>query len=317
MGRTCFRPAFSAVIERPLVKLLVPYPSLSVKKLQIFRNLDKFGRENEQPMFVITKLEFRDFISTVLCKKIPKDLVEKLLSDLSPVDRTREIDFLIIHRHVGIILIEVKAMEKFRKPRYCDAKKQLDVGEKFIQSFLHTIVPVFKVVAMPNVHAIDRDQEATYISLCSEHLGTDINFTHWWHDHFNVKNFSPETEQELLNLTAVLVGQRASVCATASILDDVYKIIDKQAFLEKSFIKQMRRMNEATAIKKTATEPQLATLKKQFLFLNPEQLFIWDGSTQQILCGAPGSGKTILLQHKAFDMFKKTGICGGICTTST
>ena len=45
-------------------------------------------------------------------------------------------------------------------------------------------------------------------------------------------------------------------------------------------------------------------MTKQFLFLNPEQLRIWEGPTRQIFCGAPGSGKTILLQHKALECAK-------------
>ena len=38
--------------------------------------------------------------------------------------------------------------------------------------------------------------------------------------------------------------------------------------------------------------------------MNPEQLRIWAGPTRQMFCGAPGSGKTILLQHKALECAK-------------
>ena len=294
-------------------------------ELKIFHTLDKFGRETGQPMFVFTKLEFKDFTENVL----PKGLVEELFTHLSKEDRTREIDFLIIHRHVGIILIEVKATERFKTSRYRDAKTQLEVGEKFIDAFLRMMglhIPLFKIVAMPNVHVAEhgqksrlqksdlhsesRLQKAEYINLRSEDLESSNDaFNLWWKKHFiespDIVKFSPEDEQGLLKLTAILVGQRAAVCATASILKDVYKIIDKQEFLLRSYKKQVKKESEACTIRKVDNEPDLKVLASQFVFLNPEQLLIWEGPTRQIFCGAPGSGKTILLQHKALECAKK------------
>ena len=171
---------------------------------------------------------------------------------------------------------------------------------------------------MPNIHAKHRSQELEYINLGISDLETDSKFTHWWNSHFSEVNYFKEDEQKLLKLAAVLVGQRASVCATASILDDLYKIIDQQAFLKESFEKQMGMETGVPAIEKTATEPKLAIFKlvKQFLFLNPEQLLIWYGSFRQMFCGAPGSGKTILLQHKALECLKNRNLWW-YCTTST
>ena len=39
--------------------------------------------------------------------------------------------------------------------------------------------------------------------------------------------------------------------------------------------------------------------------MNLEQLILWEGPKHQLFCGAPGSGKTILLQHKALECAKK------------
>lgn len=105
-------------------------------ELRIFRALDKFGREDNQPMFVLTKFEFKEFTKQVLLGKLPDETVDSLFGSLSITDLSREIDFLVVHRRAGVVLIEVKATEKFKSNRYLDAKKQLDVAEKFIRALL-------------------------------------------------------------------------------------------------------------------------------------------------------------------------------------
>lgn len=284
-----------------------------IAELKIFRALDKFGRESKQPMFVFTKFEFKDFTERVLSQRLPEDFIQSHFANLSTTDLTREIDFLVIHKHVGIILIEVKATEKFKKNRYLDAKKQLQIGEQFIQTFLHTTgisIPLFKVVALPNVTE-HGPKSAEYIDLRSDDLGRDDSgeaFEHWWRQHFIEKYFSKEEEGELLRLTALFVGQRTAISATANILGRVFRTIDEQSFLEKSYDKHTKKgrpADVASAVVKLHEAPKLAILAKQFVFLNPEQLNIWEGPTRQIFCGAPGSGKTILLQHKALECAKK------------
>lgn len=319
-----FPPRFSCRYQAPIDEAsgamrLTTSEEADVKgddaELKIFRTLDKFGREMEQPMFVFTNIKFVEFKEEVLNKNLPETLVEYLVkhffTDLRPEDWTREIDFLIVHRRVGIILIEVKATEKFKKNRYQDAKNQLEIGEKFICSLLRMLdlqnFPIFKVVAMPNICITQYGQKSEYINLRSENLENDDDltaFNRWWRHNFEENHFSPEDVQGLLKLSTVLVGQRAAIGATAKILAEVFKIIDKQAFLEKSYKKQAGKHSEAHAIQKPTEESRLVILAKQFLFLNPEQLLIWDGPTQQIFCGAPGSGKTILLQHKALECAK-------------
>lgn len=219
-------------------------------ELLIFRSLDKYGRETNQPMVVITKFEFQEFIDEVLLQNLPGDYVQSLFADLSQTDLSREIDFLVFHRRVGVILIEVKATEKFKTNRYLDAKRQLEVGEKFVQALLKAKgidVPVYKVVAMPNV--IDEGRNANdYIDLRKIHLGTkddgdDHNLQHfelWWKEHFTKRSFELDAEK-FLSLISIFVGQRAAISATTQILSVVFKTIDEQSFLEKSYKKLTRK----------------------------------------------------------------------------
>lgn len=284
-------------------------------ELLIFRSLDKYGRETNQPMVVITKFEFQEFIDEVLLQNLPGDYVQSLFADLSQTDLSREIDFLVFHRRIGVILIEVKATEKFKTNRYLDAKRQLQVGEKFVQALMKAKgidVPVYKVVAMPNV--IDEGRSVKdYIDLRKIHLGTkddgeDDNLQHfelWWKDHFTKMSFEQDAEK-LLSLISIFVGQRAAISATTQILSAVFKTIDEQSFLEKSYKKMTRKgaCGSPVVVRPTDTTG-LSILAKQFMFLNIEQLGIWEGPLHQFFCGAPGSGKTILLQHKALECAKK------------
>ena len=284
-------------------------------ELRIFRALDKYGRETNQPMLVITKFRFQEFIDQVLLQNLPSEYVQSLFADLSETDLSREIDFLIVHRRIGVILIEVKATEKFKTNRYLDAKRQLQVGEKFVQALLTAKdldIPVYRVVAMPNV--VDEGRNANdFIDLRKIHLGMtddeeDDNLQHfelWWKQHFTQRSFEEEKEK-LLSLISVFVGQRSAISATTQILSEVFKTIDEQSFLERSHAKMTRKgASGSPVVVRPADATGLRILAKQFVFLNMEQLGIWEGPLHQLFCGAPGSGKTILLQYKALECAKK------------
>ena len=284
-------------------------------ELQIFRALDKYGRETNQPMLVITKFQFQEFIDQVLLQNLPSEYVQSLFADLSETDLSREIDFLIVHRRIGVILIEVKATEKFKTNRYLDAKRQLQVGEKFVQALLTAKdldIPVYRVIAMPNV--VDEGRSANdFIDLRKIHLGMtddeeDDNLQHfelWWKQHFTERSFEEEKEK-LLSLISVFVGQRSAISATTQILSEVFNTIDEQSFLERSHAKMTRKgASGSPVVVRPADATGLRILAKQFVFLNMEQLGIWEGPLHQLFCGAPGSGKTILLQYKALECAKK------------
>ena len=284
-------------------------------ELRIFRALDKYGRETNQPMLVITKFQFQEFIDQVLLQNLPSEYVQSLFADLSETDLSREIDFLIVHRRIGVILIEVKATEKFKTNRYLDAKRQLQVGEKFVQALLTAKdldIPVYRVIAMPNV--VDEGRSANdFIDLRKIHLGMtddeeDDNLQHfemWWKQHFTERSFEEEKEK-LLSLISVFVGQRSAISATTQILSGVFKTIDEQSFLERSHVKMTRKgASGCPVVVRPADDTGLRILAKQFVFLNMEQLGIWEGPLHQLFCGAPGSGKTILLQYKALECAKK------------
>ena len=89
-------------------------------ELELFYVLEKFGNETNQPMFVVPKVKFAKFITNVIRQKVPLDRQP----NLGKVNfKEAEIDFAIVHHHIGVILIEVKSTRKFSKSLQGKARK--------------------------------------------------------------------------------------------------------------------------------------------------------------------------------------------------
>lgn len=283
-------------------------------ELKIFHMLEKFGKETNQPMFVLAQVKITEFIKNVLRQKLPAD--HPILSADKLLNLDGEIDFLIIHRQIGVILMEVKAQKKFSKPTQSKARKQLNIGEDIIHALSHadhktdyseSTIPVYKVIAMPNVSEPGR-KNRNFISLREENVQSDDNFACWWEDNFAKRAFGGREKRELQNLIYIFVGQKSEVCSKvpSKVLSDVCRKIDQQKFLQKSYEWGTKQGEDGSqVVLKTADRPEQAILAKQILFLNPEQLRIWSGPRQQFFNGSSGSGKTILLQFKALECAKQ------------
>lgn len=92
----------------------------------------------------------------------------------------------------------------------------------------------------------------------------------------------------------------------------IYNEIDNQRFLKQSHnkvcTKNPKKKLEVVGpevVVRTSNKLDLGILEKKFLFLNREQFEIWEGPYHQIFGGAPGCGKTILLQFKALECARR------------
>ena len=272
-------------------------------ELKIFHMLEKFGKSTNQPMFVFTQLKISEFIKTILRLKLPAD--HAIFNSPLILGKDLEIiDFLIIHRKIGVILVEVKAGLNFSNSVQRKAKSQLQNAEKVIHALLqqdvkHKIaVPVYKVIAMPNVN--DRCYESEiFINLRERTVRSVDDFRSWWEKGFPEKKFGHHDKFKVQNLILNFVGQSSEVSADA-VITDVCMKIEKQKFLQTSYNKSTRKAASGSK----GVEKAEAVLAKQFMFLNPDQLRIWNGPFHQFFNGSSGSGKTILLQFKALECVK-------------
>ncbi|XP_074629659.1 uncharacterized protein LOC141887284 [Acropora palmata] len=267
-------------------------------ELKIFHLLEKFGEKTKQPMFVLTQIKLSEFLKNVLQQNLPAD---------HPVLKNNfngEIDLVIFHRKIGVILMEVKSKFEFSKSLQSEARKQLQKGEEIILSLLkadhepETGVPVYKVIAMPNVSEQCRGK-SNFIGLRGFDVRSDGNFTDWWRSKFREIDFDIGKQQKLQNIISIFVGQRSEV--NSVVLSRGFKKINTQNFLQKSYKKGVKgtAADEYDVISKPAEDSEQAILSKQLLFLNPEQLCIWNSGSHTIFNGSSGSGKTILLQFRA------------------
>ena len=277
-------------------------------ELQIFQCLERFGQETNQPMFVLSQFKYRKFIKEFFPKDCP--LVASLKNLLVENEDKGEIDFVVLHRRIGVILIEVKGNTEFNSDRYDEAKKQLEFAEKFVRVFLESkgmneVDFVHKVVAMPNVSDEGRSSEG-FFNLRKIHLEMDgegnvislLPFARWWKGKFTERSLG-EHEEKFLSVISLFVGHRATVNTSARILGEVFKTIDKQKFLQQSYNKTTNEKPVVVRLEKKSI------LARQFVFLNEEQLAVWRGEEKQLICGPAGTGKTILIQHKALECVKR------------
>ena len=290
-----------------LTETLKGYIKGDSAELQIFQCLERFGRETNQPMFVLSKFSYRKFIKEFFPKDCPLVTSLKNLLETSKED---EIDFVVLHRRIGVILIEAKGKTEFNSDRYEKAKKQLEFAERFVRIFLEAkgmneVDFVHKVVAVPNLSDVS-ESSGGFIHLRKINLEMDGEgndrylppFALWWKGKFTERSLG-EHEEKFLSVISLFVGHRATVNASARILGNVFKTINKQKFLQQSHKQTTEEKPVVVRLEKKSI------LARQFVFLNEEQLAIWRGEEKQLIHGVAGSGKTILIQHKALECVKR------------
>lgn len=162
-----------------------------------------------------------------------------------------------------------------------------------------------------------------FIDLRKENLDSLDNFLTWWREQFVKRSFDEEQEGALHTLRSILVSQRTEIKSSYGrkelsdgvllhkMLADINKdLTEGQHFLEHSHKRQRtknrkKKVVDTEVVVKTNDNPNLGILEKKFLFLNREQFETWEGPYRQVFGGAPGCGKTILLQFKALECARK------------
>ena len=265
--------------------------------------IHKFWSNSKRHAFVLQNFTIRSWISAI------QSHTHQTL-DLSGLETVEtEIDYLVLDRYLGIILMECKAVANFKSNRYTEAKDQLDKGVSFIRKIIEFLIsteehpgpststqpmhesqiPIKKVISFPFVKMNEKFDDP--INLGSKDLG---NEPERWFDSLgeeSTANFF--TDQLFKKLICMLLGMYSSVTILSAGVNimDVYRQIDEQSFLKDS----------SPSVVYKVTQRDL-TLLDQFFFLNPEQHQVWHSpNNNQIIGGCPGTGKTVLLMRKAME----------------
>ncbi|XP_073240254.1 uncharacterized protein [Porites lutea] len=182
---------------------------------KIFEILKRFGEEEKQPMFVLTKLKITElFMKYCMPDQTFQELKKlsekkKKETEKKPKKLDVEIDFAIVHLKIGVILVEVKATDKWPNSK---AFNQLSEGEKIIKGLLHedSHIPVYKVVALPSMDGSGNSKD-DFLILKKADVGSCEEFSRWMHSYFNAEKCGSQEKQELRNLLYKLVGERTRV----------------------------------------------------------------------------------------------------------
>ncbi|CAH3026361.1 unnamed protein product [Porites evermanni] len=261
---------------------------------KIFDILKQFGEKENQPMFVLTKLKFTEFIK--YC--IPAGQTIELA----------EIDFAIVHLNIGVILVEVKATEKWPKRK---AFNQLSEGEKIIKGLLHedSHIPVYRVFSLTSILygfllpwfcvlllAVATRVEKVHKKRILQTLCRPCVFTRELCPPLQYRHEAPP------RYGAMYRGPSFGHHPVGGFYPSLAGIFPAQLCPPKNIVFSLR----LRAVTLTADKAGLAELSEEIIFLNSEQLCIWECSNHhQLISGVSGSGKTILLQYKALECARK------------
>ena len=151
------------------------------------------------------------------------------------------------------------------------------------------------------------------------------NISNWLKSNFSIGALDEDHQEHLHKLCSVLVGQKTEITTTGSqiqfsdqvlthkLQQQIHGAIDSQSFLKQSYEKDFSKKKKNQTVQQDRNvvstrdrdQPHLSILAEQFLFLNKEQLAVWEGPLHQIIDGTSGSGKTILLMYKALACARK------------
>ena len=204
-----------------------------------------------------------------------------------------ESDIIIVHREIGIILVETKSMETFNKDSYRKAKDQLNDAEEFLKTIelgQHARrVPVLKVIACPKLRRNPSRKLSQYIDLRKEDLN---EFDDWW------KNVIESSSTNL----SILQPCKTAYCSLIPKLvcgrDDICLPLKIRVIADKLDNQEVRKKVNEQEMNVHYERENKGTLVEECIYLTPEQCRVWH-KERQVICGPFGSGKTVLIQCKA------------------
>jgi len=250
----------------------------------------RYGRSHEQPMFIFHNFKFQ--------------MLQRTSKQLNLAEKgeqvTQEVDVIIVHRDLGVIVVEIKAIKnecdkekdkqnydirnENNKKTYDKAVRQLDKAEKSLNKLYSDISctnkTITKVIACPNLQEMPSTSSCGNIHLCKHNL---IEFDDWWAAMIHtIKCDQVLCKNIYCNLVPKLLCGRSDICVLFS-------------------SRTIETRDRQETVKQLAERQGESITKKEWFYLTPEQCAAWN-ERNQIICGPFGSGKTILIQCKAVEL---------------
>lgn len=234
----------------------------------------------------------------------------------------QETDIIIVHREVGIILVEIKSSDNKQ------SKKQLDKSEKLLKK-LHNEASkdypeakitqtelekvIRKVTALPHKHmkSYSSDPASRYYELGKNNLESFDCFNTWWDAMIGTMSKADinTCRKIYYRLIPVLFANFSAKENPKSsynniVIAETVIQLKKQSFLQDRFKDQQIHMMPARNEIKFSEVVEVCNfndgkiLQKVWDYITLEQWEVWK-KNKQVICGPFGSGKTVLIQCKA------------------
>ena len=258
---------------------------------KILRAFVDYGYKSSQPMFVFHNFDFKDLTHFGQNKV-------RLQMAMNQVQK--ETDLIIVHRKLGILLVEIKSMKKFSSRTYSSAKEELNRAVIQLTSNLYFELSsdhlIKKIIACPFLDGQPNCKPGyEYIDLRQNHLR---NFDRWWTDVFM------ETSDEVASLCSTiyyilvpkLLCGRGDICVCLNIAETAKELINQESVQD--LYQKTEMESEVVKVSCAANVSDTIASKKEWLYFTPEQCEVWK-KQKQVICGPYGCGKTLLLQSKA------------------
>lgn len=290
-------------------------------ELVVYKTVFKCGELYEQPMFIIAQIDYdpenkTKKLPTVLMSFLP-DAKQQLLASIS---EKLDIDLATIHTDIGAIMIEIKAATN-PLVDIGDAVTSLHKAESLLRLFCDELFPVYKVALFPNSECLSDHQKSEIKRLeekddfifCDQEFSSQpeavLRLLTRLKELTTQKSYSKgkllEEADELLDYLICLKCLVTSTVHNSKVTriitkDDVVNVVKQ---VKKTDVKLVQHDVFSKADQKAGLVKKVKSAT-EILFLNPEQIAVWDGPKHQILHGVAGTGKTVLIQHKILDLDK-------------
>lgn len=314
------------VYNRVLGPVLKPESQASVlgkvrgdnTELMVYKTVLLWGEQYKEPVFFLAQVDYDpENKSKKMISVLSSFLSDAKQKQLAVMSKKMDIDLAIIHADVGVVIVEIKAVVNPLLD-IGDALASLHKGESLIRLFCDEALPVYKVALFPNCGR-ESLSEAQMAEL--KRLEVKNNFV--FCDGASTgsvegvaklfESFKSSTREkgcsilpEADKLLHWLVGLKCLVSSTVRdgkvvkvALNDETVNVAKQMKLTDTKVVQHDVYSKADQRSPLVRKLKIST---EVLYLNPEQLTIWDGPRQQLIHGVAGTGKTVLIQYKVLDL---------------